>query len=101
MTVISVPTAPEDGTIPILGFTVNEVKPALKDASVANTVFEPTDEDSTGNVVVKVPAILVVTTLLVTPWNFTIVEELFAKPLPVTVIDVPTGPEFVLRETVD
>ena len=44
-------------------------------------------------VVLKVPSGPVNTVIFSTPSNLMLVEALGAKPLPVTVIEVPTGPE--------
>ena len=44
-------------------------------------------------VIVKLPVTSVATVLFSTPSYFIEVDELAANPFPVTVTDVPTGPE--------
>jgi hypothetical protein len=66
-------------------------------SSVAVTVWAPRPEDGTMNVAVKAPAPFVVTTVgvvaCVAPLNVKVITEVLAKPVPVTITLVPTGPE--------
>ena len=81
--------------------TVNVVEAVLLLASVAATVFDPGAVEGTVKVLVKLPVELVVAVPWDTELNVTVVAELAAKPLPVTVADVPTGPDVGFTETED
>jgi hypothetical protein len=72
---------------------------AVPPVFVAEIVFAPEGEDGTANVAVKLPRVVEVTVAIVRVLNLTGVATPAAKPLPVTVTDVPTGPDDVLSET--
>jgi hypothetical protein len=106
VTVTVVPTGPEVGFRVIDGVTVKVVTVKIAEAvfalaSVAVTVLAPAEEAGTTNVAEKAPVADVVTVtgtvVCVAPLNFIVMVEVEAKPAPVTVTVVPTGPEVGFR----
>ena len=80
--------------------TVKVADFVLENESVATTVCAPTEEAGTVKVVDAgiAPPLVVVTVTWVTPSYFIVVEELAAKPEPVTVTTVAAGPLDGLRD---
>jgi peptidyl-tRNA hydrolase len=98
VTVTVVPTAPWTGDRVIVEVRTTKVAEALFElASVAVTVLPPAVEEGTTKVAVKVPVADEVTVAgtvaTVAPLNFIVMAEAGARPAPVTVTVVPTGPE--------
>jgi hypothetical protein len=97
VTVTEVPTGPEVGDRVIAGVVTVKVADAVFElASVAVTVWAPAVEEGTTKVAEKAPKADVVTVVgevvCATPLNFIVMVEVAAKPAPVTVTVVPTGP---------
>src|SRR5213593_1425182 len=94
VTVTTVPIGPLVGLMAIDGVTVKVAEAEFEDESVATTVCAPTVEVGAVKVVDAgiAPPDVVVTVTWVTPSYFMVVEELAAKPEPVTVTDWPIGP---------
>ena len=102
VTVTLVPTGPEVGLRLIEGVVTVKVADAVFAlASVAVTVLAPAEDAGTLNVAEKAPVADVVTVtgtvVCVAPLNFIVMVEVEAKPAPVTVTVVPTGPEVGFR----
>jgi hypothetical protein len=102
LTLTVAPTAPWVGDRVIVGVTTMKVADAVFElASVAVTVLAPAVEEGTTKVAVKAPKADVVTVagmvVTVAPLNFIVIVEEEARPAPVTVTVVPTGPEVGLR----
>jgi sRNA-binding carbon storage regulator CsrA len=101
VTVTVAPTRPEVGDRVIDGVTTNVADAVFELASVAVTVLAPAVEEGTTKVAVKAPKADVVTVagmvVTVAPLNFIVIVEEEARPAPVTVTVVPTGPEVGLR----
>ena len=98
VTVTEVPKRPWTGDRVIVGsVTVNVAEALFELASVAVTVLPPAVEEGTTKVAVKVPVADEVTVAgtvaTVAPLNFIVMAEAGARPAPVTVTVVPTGPE--------
>jgi len=98
VTVTVVPTAPWTGDRVIVEVRTTKVAEALFElASVAVTVLPPAVEEGTTKVAVKAPVADEVTVAgtvaTVAPLNVIVMVEAGARPSPVTVTVVPTGPE--------
>ena len=98
-----VPAVPEVGDRIIEVVTVNVALAELEDASVAVTVTAPEVTDGTVKVTPDgiAPAAVEVVVATVDVPNLTVIAELAAKPLPVTVTVEPTAPEVGLKLIAD
>jgi len=95
---MELPIGPVDELSEILGVTVKVAETLLLLASVAETVFAPSADGGMAIVEENPPTDDVVTVAFVTPLYFIDVEELGAKLVPVTITDVPTGPDVLLKD---
>lgn len=102
VTVTVVPTAPVVGLRDAVGTVIVKVAEAgLPFASVARTVLAPEPEPAgTVNEAENVPVALVVVVVTVLPAKVIVIAEFSEKPEPVTVTDVPLGPEVGFRDIV-
>jgi hypothetical protein len=95
---MELPIGPADKLSAILGVTVKVAETLLLLASVAEIVFAPGADGGMVIVEENPPTDDEVTVAFVTPLYFITVEELGAKLVPVTITDVPTGPDVLLKD---
>jgi hypothetical protein len=96
VTVTVVPTGPLEGDSEIVEMTVNEALALLEEASLAATVWAPMTAGGTVKVQVNAPALEVViepcVQVTVAVSKVSVMLEDPAKPVPLTVTELPTAP---------